>query len=74
MEEDVSKHFQVYRQLAKTQMKRDAEAVELVLKWFEKIKPFDNDRDNELLVSFSTGFTSTADDSVNTEIVVEVGM
>ena len=53
-------------------MKRDAEAAELVLKWCEEIKPFDNDRDKELLVSFSTGFTST--DSVNAEIVSEVGM
>ena len=38
--EVVSKHFPVHRELAKTQMKRDAEAVELVLKWFEEIKPF----------------------------------
>ena len=64
----------VHRELAKTQMKRDAEAVELVLKWFEEIKPFDNDRDKELLVSFSTRFTSTADDSVNAERAAEVGM
>ena len=74
MEEDVSKHFPVHRELAKTQMKRDAEAVELVLKWFEEIKPFDNDRNNELLMSFSTGFTSTADDSVNAERAAEVWM
>ena len=74
MEEDVSKHVPVHRELAKTQMKRDAEAVELVLKWFEEIKLFDNDRDKELLVSFSTGFTSTADDSVNAERAAEVGM
>ena len=37
MEEDVSKHFPVHRELAKTQMKRDVEAVQLVLKWFEEI-------------------------------------
>ena len=74
MEEDVSKHFPVRRQLAKAQMKRDAEAVELVLKWLEEIKPFDNNRDKELLVSFSTKFTSTADDSVNAEIAAEVEM
>ena len=55
-------------------MKRDAEAFELFLKWFEEIKPFDNERDKELLVSFSTGFTSTADDSVNAERVAEVRM
>ena len=55
-------------------MKRDAKAVELVLKWFEEYKPFDNDRDKELLVSFSTGCTSTADDSDNADIAAEVGM
>ena len=58
MEEDVSKHFPVHRELAKTQMKRDSGVVELVLKWFEEIKPFDNDRDKKLHVSF----TSTADE------------
>ena len=46
MEEDVCKHFSVHRELAKTQMKRDAEAVEIVVKWFEEIKPFENDNDN----------------------------
>ena len=74
IEEDVSKHFPVHRELAKTPMKRDAEPIELVLQWFEEIKPFDNDRDKELLMSFSTGFTSTADDSVNAERAAEVGM
>ena len=33
--------------------------------------PFDNNRD-ELLVSFSTGFTCTGDDSVNAERAAEV--
>ena len=36
--------------------------------------PFDNNRDKELLVSFSTGFTSTEGDSVNAERAAEVGM
>ena len=72
MEEDVSKHVPLHRDLAKTHMKRDAEAVEVVLKWFEEIKPFDNDRDNDLLVSFSTGFTSSGDDAVNAERAAEV--
>ena len=53
-------------------MKRDAGAV--ALKWFEENMPFDNNRDKELLVSFSTGFTSTGDDSVNAERAAEVGM
>lgn len=74
MEEDVIKHAPVHRDLAKSQMKRDAEAVELILKWFEENTPFDNDRDKDLLVSFSTGFTSTGDDSVNAERAAEVGM
>ena len=73
MEEDVQKYVPLHRDLAKTQMKRDAEAVELVLKWFDENKPFDNDRDKELLVSFSTGFSSTGDDTVNAERAAEVG-
>ena len=47
IEEDVSTHFPVHREIAKIQMKRDAEAVKLVLKWFEEINRFDNDRDKE---------------------------
>ena len=74
IEQGVSKHFLVHRELAKTQMKRDAESVELVLKWFEDLKPFDNDRPKELLVSFSVGFTSTVDHSVNAERAAKVGM
>lgn len=74
MEEDVSKHAPVHRDLSKTQIKQDAEAIELVLKWFEENKPFDNDRDKDLLVSFSTGFTSTGNDLVNAERAAEVGM
>ena len=74
MEENVSKHFPVPRELAKTQMRRDEEAVELALQWFQEIKPFDNDRNNELLVYFSAGFSSTADGSVNADRAAEVGM
>ena len=73
MEENISKHAPLHRDLVKTQMKQDAEAVELALKWFEENKPFDNSRDKELLVSFSTGFTST-DDSANAERAAEIGM
>ena len=74
LEEDVSKYAPLHTNLLKTQMKRDAEAVELALKWFEENMPFDNNRDKELLVSFSTGFTSTEGDSVNAERAAEVGM
>ncbi|TKS86210.1 hypothetical protein D9C73_020327 [Collichthys lucidus] len=73
MEEGVKKHGPLHTDLAKTQMKRDAETIELVLKWFEEINPFDQDRDKELLVSFSTGFTSTRDDPVNAQRTAEVG-
>ena len=51
---------------------RDAEAVVLALKWFEENKQFGNDRDKELLISFSPGFTSTGDDSVNTDRAADV--
>jgi hypothetical protein len=73
MEENVMKNAPLHRDLAKTQMKRDAEAVEVAVKWFEENKPFDMDRNKKLLVSFSTGFTSTGDDSVNAERAAEVG-
>ena len=74
LEEDVSKYAPLHRDLLKTQMKRDAEAVELALKWFEENMPFDNNRDKELLVSLPTEFTSTESDSVNAERAAEVGM
>ena len=35
MEEGVKKHDPLHKDLSKTRMKRDAEAIELVLKWFE---------------------------------------
>ena len=73
MEESVKKHGPLHTDLTKTRMKRDAEAIGLVLKWFEQNNPFDHDRDNKLLVSFSTGFTSKAGDAVNAERAVEVG-
>ena len=71
MEESVRKHGPLHKDLAKTRMKRDAEAIGLALKWFEENNPFD--RDKKLLVSFSTGFTSTANDAVNAERAAEVG-
>lgn len=54
-------------------MKRDAEGVKLALQWFEENNPFDDQRDKNMLVSFSTGFTSTGDDPVNAERAAEVG-
>ena len=55
MEERVRMDGPLHKGLAKTQMKRDAEAIVLVLKWFEENNPFDKDRDKKLLVCFSTG-------------------
>ncbi|KAI4802446.1 hypothetical protein KUCAC02_020282 [Chaenocephalus aceratus] len=49
MEESVKKHAPLHRDLGKTQMKRDAEAIDLALKWFEENNPFNPDRDRELL-------------------------
>ena len=56
-------------------MKRDTnlKAIGFVLKWIEEINPFDLDYRKQLLVSFSTGCTSTAGDVVNAEKVAEVG-
>ncbi|KAF3835714.1 hypothetical protein F7725_028272 [Dissostichus mawsoni] len=71
--ESVKKHAPLHRDLGKTQMKRDAEAIDLALQWFEENNPFDPDRDKELLVSFSTGFRSTGDDPVNAERAAEIG-
>ncbi|CAJ1066509.1 hypothetical protein F7725_020419 [Xyrichtys novacula] len=67
MEEDVNQHAPRHRDLGKTKMRRDAEAVKLALQWFEENNPFNHNQDKEMLVSFSTGFTSTGDDPVNAE-------
>ena len=37
MEEGVKKHCPLHRELAKTRMKRDAEAIALVLKWLDAL-------------------------------------
>ena len=39
--------------------------------WLEENNPFDLDRDKQLLVSFSTGFTSTANDTITAERVAK---
>ena len=43
IEEGVKKHDPLHKDLSKTRMKRDAEAIELVLKWFEENDPFDHE-------------------------------
>ena len=40
---NVRKYAPLHRDLAKTQMMRDAEVVELALKLIEEYKPFEND-------------------------------
>ena len=72
MEEGIKKHGPLHKDLAKTWMKQDTEAIGPVRKWLEKNNPFDLDCDKQLLVSFSTGFTSTADDTVIAERAAEV--
>jgi len=54
-------------------MKRDAKTVALALTWLEENNPFDHNQDKQLLVSFSTGFTSAANAGVNAERAAEVG-
>jgi len=54
-------------------MRRGTEAICLVLKWIDENNSFDLDRDKQLLISFSTGFTSTEDDAFDTKRVAEVG-
>ena len=73
MEEGIKKHIPLHKDLAKTMMKRDTEGIGLVLKWLEEYSPFDLDQDKQLLISFSTGSTSTADDEVNAERAAAVG-
>jgi len=73
MEEGIKKHRSLHKDLAKTRMKQDSEGIKLVLKWLEENNPFDLDQDKQLLISFSTGFTSTADDAVNAERAAAVG-
>ena len=70
MEEDVKKHSPLHKDLAKAQMKKRCHSCCI---WFEENNPFDHDRDKQLLVSFSTGFNSTANDGVNTERATEIG-
>ena len=73
MEENVKIHGPLHKDLAKARINRDTEAIGLVFRWLEENNPFDSDREKKLLVSFSTGFTSTSNDAVNAERAREVG-
>jgi len=69
----VKKNDLLHKDLAKTRKKRDTEEIKLAIKLFEENNPFDHNREKKLLVSFSTGFTSNADDAVNAERAFEGG-
>ena len=56
MEVAVKKHGPFHKDLTKTRMKRDSEVIELALKWWKKNNPFDHNWN--IIVSFSTGFTT----------------
>lgn len=73
MEADVEQHKPLHKELAETRVKRDVEAIALALKWFAEHNPFDDKRDKKLLVSFSTGYTSNADDTVNVDRAIDIG-
>lgn len=73
-DEDSSQQSDIHKDLGPTRMQRDAEAVAHIGTWFDSRKPFDQDRDRALLVSFSTGFTSTEGaDDVNADQAMKVG-
>ena len=55
--------------LPKHKVKR---AFALALTWLEENNPFNYDRNNQLLMSFSRGFTSIANDGVNAERAAEI--
>ena len=54
-------------------MKKDNDAVNAIVGWLDEVNPFDSTRDRKTLVSFSTGFSSTPGDSVNSDKAEEVG-
>ncbi len=73
MEESAKQHSLLHKDLGEARMKRDTEAISRALTWFQENDPFDQDRDIKLLVSFSTGFTSTENYQVNAEKAAEIG-
>ena len=70
MEEGIKKHGPLHKDLAKIRMEQDTEAIDLSSNlWVEENNSIDFDHDR----SFSTEFTSTANDAVNSERATEVG-
>ena len=70
--EGAKKHGPLHKDLAKNTMKWDTEAIGFVLECLEQNNPFDLDHYKQLLKSFSTGFTSSADDAVNADRAAEI--
>ena len=56
-----------HAELSKSQIKRDDAAVNAICGWLEEYNPFDEDRNRNVLVSFSTGFTSSSEDEVKVD-------
>ena len=63
----------VHRDMTRAQIQKDSQAVLAIVRWLKEINPFDSTRDGKTLVSFSTGFSSSSEDSVNPEKAEEIG-
>lgn len=62
----------VHTDVTRAQMKKDDEAVNAIVGWLEEVNPFDATRAGNILVSFSTGFSSTPEDPINADQAEEV--
>ena len=62
----------VHTGVTRAQMKKDDEAVNAIVGWLEEVNPFDATRARNILVSFSTGFSSTLEDPINADQAEEV--
>ena len=67
--QDTAEHNQqlFHAELSKSQLKRDDAAVNANCGWLEEYNLFDEDRNGNVLVSFSTGFTSSSEDEVKVD-------
>ena len=63
----------IHRDLATAQRLADEKAVMVVNNWFNEMQPFDDARDANVLISFSTGFFSRGNDGINPEKTLEIG-
>ena len=63
----------IHRDLAAAQRSADEKAILMINHWLEEMQSFDETRDKDVLISFSTGFFSRGDDSINPEKALDVG-